>query len=75
MKKRRPDLRARGDEGNQAHLATTHRAQQREHFVDAGAIAQPTGNAGTSIVRYKVHLTHVFVEKTPCNLLSICLWR
>jgi len=29
------DLRALGNERNQAHLTTTQRAQQQEHFVDA----------------------------------------
>ena len=31
-----PDLRALGNKCDQAHLTTTQRAQQREHFVDAG---------------------------------------
>jgi hypothetical protein len=36
-----PDLRALGDERNQAHLPTAHRAQQREQLVDAGDQHRP----------------------------------
>jgi hypothetical protein len=36
-----PDLRALGDEGDQAHLPTAQRAQQREHFVDTGDQHRP----------------------------------
>ena len=31
-----PDLRALADKGDQAHLLTAIRAQQREHLVDSG---------------------------------------
>lgn len=31
-----PDLCTFGDKGDQAHLTTALRAQEREHFVDAG---------------------------------------
>ena len=35
------DLRALGDKGNQAHLPTALRAQQWDHFVDAGYQHRP----------------------------------
>ena len=36
-----PDLHALGNERDQAHLPTAHRAQQREHFVNTGDQHRP----------------------------------
>lgn len=57
------DLRALGDKGNQAHLPTALRAQQRENFVDTGYQHRP------QVVRWVLGWDGVALRHHPkCSL-------